>query len=98
MTSFGPRQLPVLRVADFGPGLDHVAETYHGGKVFAILHRGDIARAILPALSFANNDPHTYVFVHGGEEVSRFENMRAGTHEIPAAVVAQLLVNETVPV
>jgi len=39
------------------------------------------------------NDPYTYVFVHGGHEVTRFENMQVGTHEIPDHVVAGLLGN-----
>jgi hypothetical protein len=30
----------------------------------------------------------------GGEEATRFENLRTGTHEIPSAVVAELLVNQ----
>jgi hypothetical protein len=40
------------------------------------------------------SDPYTYVFVHGGAEFSRFENLRTGTHEIPEDVVAGLLAQE----
>jgi hypothetical protein len=40
----------------------------------------------------AANDPHTYLFLHGGDEVTRFQNRQANaTHEIPPRVVAQLL-------
>jgi hypothetical protein len=83
--------LPTLSVSDFGPGKDHVAEAHQGGRVFAILHVGDPARPLLPHLSFAPGDPWTYVFVHGGQEVTRFENLPTGTHEVPAHVVATLL-------
>jgi len=62
----GPQQLPLLTVADFGPGLDHVAETYQAGKVFAIVHETDQARLALPSLTFPPHDPYTYVFIHGG--------------------------------
>src|SRR5262249_40094136 len=61
--------------------------------VFAILHKDDPVRLLLPRLALAPNDPYTYVFVHGGQEVTRFENMPTGTHEIPDHVVAPLLVN-----
>jgi hypothetical protein len=71
-----------------------VAETCCNRKVFAILHRDDPARAILPNLLLAPNDSWTYVFIHGGSDVARFENRKFPTHEIPDAVVAQLLVNE----
>jgi hypothetical protein len=91
MAPLVPSQLPKLQVGDFAPGQDHVAESYHNGKVFAILHKDDTARQILPNLTFAAGDPHTYVFVHGGEDVTRFENMQVGTHEIPTEVVAELL-------
>jgi len=94
MTPFGPQQLPALRVADFGPGLDHVAEAYLNGKVVAILHKGEPARSILPGLVLAPSDPYTYVFVHGGKEASRFENAESPTHEIPVAVIAQLLLSQ----
>jgi hypothetical protein len=83
----------LLGLADFGPGLAHVAEAYQNGKVFAIVHQSDPARIILPGLVFAPGDPWLYVFVHGGEEATRFENLRYGTHEIPVAVVAQLLLS-----
>lgn len=86
--------MPVLAAADFGPGLEHVAESYQNGKIFAVLHNNDPARAILPNLTFPAGDFYTYVFVHGGEEITRFENMRTGTHKIPASVVAELLTNE----
>lgn len=87
----GPSQLPRLGVADFGPGREHVAEAYHQGQAFAILHKDDPARPILARLQLPPGDPYTYVFVHGGQEVSRFENMAVGTHEIPDHVVASLL-------
>jgi hypothetical protein len=78
-------------VSDFGPALEHVADSYHNGKAFSLLHKADPARLVLPRLGFTANDPYTYVFVHGGEEVTRFENLSVGTHEIPTAVVAQRL-------
>jgi hypothetical protein len=83
--------LPTLSVSDFGPGKDHVAEAHQNGRVFAILHVNDPARALLPHLHLAADDPWTYVFVHGGKEVTRFENMEPPTHEIPDDVVASLL-------
>jgi hypothetical protein len=89
-----PKSLPQLKVSDFGTGRDHVAETHCNRKVFALLHRDDPARQILPNLLLAADDPSTYLFVHGGLEVSRFENRDVPTHEIPDTVVAQLLVNE----
>ncbi|HEX5273044.1 MAG TPA: hypothetical protein VFW33_21250 [Gemmataceae bacterium] len=70
-----------------------MAEAYQNGKVFAILHKGDPARPILSGLSFAPDDDYVYVFVHGGGDVTRFENLKSGTHEIPADVVASLLAN-----
>jgi hypothetical protein len=88
------KPFPQLQVSDFGTGRDHVAETYCNRKVFALLPRDDPARQILPNLLLAADDPSTYLFVHGGLEVSRFENRDVPTHEIPDAVVAQLLVNE----
>jgi hypothetical protein len=84
--------LPALCVADFGPGLDHVAESSLQDKAFAILHKDDPARAIIPRLVFAPDDPYVYVFIHGGENVTRFQNLSVNAdHEIPAQVVAQLL-------
>jgi hypothetical protein len=92
MSGQGPASLPALALGDFGPGLDHVAEEFLHGKAFAILHRDDPARGILPQLVFLAEDPYTYVFVHGGEEVTRFQNLPANaTYEIPAQVVAGLL-------
>ena len=87
-----PLSLPKLGVGDFGPTELHVAEAVLAGKVFAILHRDDPARGILPGLLFPADDVLTYVFVHGGEEVTRFQNLRvAASHEIPASVIAELL-------
>ncbi len=94
MPPSGSQQLPLLTVADFGAGLDHVAETYHNGKMFAAVHKAEPLRLILPGLGFAPTDPYTYVFVHGGKEATRFENAESATHEIPAAVLAYLLSNE----
>ena len=51
MTPSAPQPLPLLTATDFGPGLDHVAEAYQNGKVFAILHKSDPARPILSGLS-----------------------------------------------
>jgi hypothetical protein len=93
MNPAGSGQLPKLGVADFGPGLDHVAEAYQNGRVFAIARRDDPVRQHLPGLLLDPADPCAYVFVHGGLEVSRFENMPVGTHEIPGSVVAELVVN-----
>jgi hypothetical protein len=83
--------LPTLSVSDFGPGMDHVAEAHQNGRVFAILHVADPALALLPSLGLAPDDPWTYAFIHGGREVSRFENRDPGTHEVPDHVVAALL-------
>ncbi len=94
MSSPSSGQLPKLGVADFGPGRDHVAVAYQNGRIFAFLHKNDPAHQHLPNVPLDPNDPHTYVFVHGGEEFARFENLRTGTHEIPDHVVASLLVQE----
>jgi hypothetical protein len=77
-----------------GPGQEHVAESFQSGKVFAILHKDDPARPHLASLRFDSADDYSYLFIHGGQEVSRFENLKVGTHEIPASVVGQLLANE----
>jgi hypothetical protein len=92
MSPPGGNPLPKLDVADFGPGLDHVVDVQQNGKVIAIVHKNDAVRQYLVNLAFDPVDTYTYVFVHGGEEVSRFENLEVGTHEIPDSVVAQLLV------
>jgi hypothetical protein len=43
----------------------------------------------------AADDDYTYVFIHDGDEWTRFQNMQANaTHEIPARIVAQLLQNQ----
>src|SRR5437016_6169335 len=94
MSSPGAGSLPSLSVGDFGPGKDHVAEALHNGKVMAILHRSDPARPVLPHLQFAASDGYTYVFVHGGRDVTRFENLEIGTFEIPEDVMAKLLTNQ----
>ena len=86
--------LTQLRLPDFAPGQDHVAVAYQKGRIFAILHKNDPAHQHLPNVQMPPGEPHTYVFVHGGEEVSRFENLRTGTHEIPDHVVAQLLLQQ----
>ncbi len=91
MSSPNPRQLPTLAVSDFGPGQDHVAVPYQSGRIFAILHRNDPAHQHLPNVDLDPSDPYTYVFVHGGVEVTRFENLLTGTQEIPEHVVAELL-------
>src|SRR5690242_4300083 len=91
MNPSGPAPPPTLGVADFGPGLDHVIDVHLNGKVVALVHQSDPLRPILPNLQFAPDDPHTYVFAHGGQTHTRFENMEVGTHEIPDAVVANLL-------
>lgn len=84
--------LPLLALSDFGPGLNHAAEALCGGKVFAVLRRDDPARVILPHLTFTVNDPYLYLFVHGGDVVTRFQNWTDNaTHEIPASVIARLL-------
>jgi hypothetical protein len=94
MTSLTPGRLPKLAVTDFGPGQDHLVEVFLQGKVVALLHKDDPARQVLPGLQFPGDDGHTYVFVHGGQEETRFENMAIGTHEIPEHVVADLLVRQ----
>ena len=91
MRPSGAGHLPRLRVGDFGPNQDHVVETHLGNKVIAILQKIDPALQILPRLVFALDDPYTYVFVHGGAEVTRFENAAIPTHEIPTQVIAHLL-------
>jgi hypothetical protein len=88
------RPLPQLRIADFGPGKDHVAEAYQNGRIFAILHVSDGARQVLPNLYLDPSDDHLYLFIHGGQEATRFENLVVGTHEIPEFVVTQFLVNQ----
>jgi hypothetical protein len=92
MSSPSTRRLPTLAVHDFGLGQDHVAIAYQNGKIFAILHKNDPAHRHLAHVYLEPSDPHTYVFVHGGEEITRFENQRIGTHEIPDHVVTGLLV------
>jgi hypothetical protein len=94
MSSPGTGPLPTLSVADFGPGQDHVAVAYQGGRLFAILHHQNAAHQYLLQVSLDPSDSCVYVFVHGGAECSRFENLKYGTHEIPAQVVAHLLVQE----
>jgi hypothetical protein len=79
-----PNPLPQLRVADFGTGKDHVAEPYQNERIFAILHVSDLARQLLPNLYLDSSDDYTYLFIHGGQEATRFENLMTGTHEIPA--------------
>jgi hypothetical protein len=93
MSSPRQGQLPALTLADFGPGQEHRAKSFNQGKVFAILHKNDAARSVLPGL--IPQDDYVYLFLHGGEDVSRFQNlMLNATHEIPADVVAQLLSKE----
>jgi hypothetical protein len=94
MSSPSFASLPKLGVADFGPGMDHVAEAYHNGRVFAIVHKSDLARQVIPNLRFAMDDPYTYIFLHGGPMVTRFENKAAGTYEIPEDVVAHFLTQQ----
>jgi hypothetical protein len=92
MSGPGSQQLPALGVGDFGPGLDYVAEAYANGQVFAILKRDDPARSIAPSLQLPADDLSTYILIHGGDEVTRFQNTQANaTHEIPPRVVAELL-------
>ena len=89
--------LPLLDLADFGPGQDHQVASFVGGKVVAITHRLDPSLAILPGLTFPPTDPYIYVFVHGGGEHTRFENLATGTHEIPVDVVASILFGQFGP-
>jgi len=81
-------------VADFAPGRDYVAVAFQNGRVFAILHASDPALPYLPVVAVDPGDAAVYVFVHGGQEVSRFENLAVGTHEIPDHLVARLLARE----
>jgi hypothetical protein len=98
LSSPGQGPLPTLDVADFGPGQLHVAQAFVQDKVFAILRGDDPALSVLPNLTFAEGDPYLYVFVHGGDEVTRFQNwVDSATHEIPVPVVARLLVNHFGP-
>ncbi len=92
MSSPSSRQLPTLAIHDFGHGQDDVVIAYQNGRIFAILHKNDPAHRHLPNVHLDTSDPYTYFFVHGGAELTRFENLRIGTHEIPDHVVAQLLV------
>jgi hypothetical protein len=94
MSSSSSGSLPKLGVSDFGPGMDHVVDIHQNGKIIAIVHKDDPVRPHLANLLLDPNDTHTYVFVHGGQEASRFENMQYGMHEIPDHVVATLLVNQ----
>jgi hypothetical protein len=91
MTPSGAGSLPLLDVADFGPGSDHLVAPFLGGKVLAIVHRTDPALPILPGLLLPPDDPYTYVFIHGGPDITRFENLAIATHEIPVEVVVALL-------
>ena len=75
MSPTGHSSLPLLAALDFGPALDHIAEAHQQGKVFVIAHKHDPVRLLAPALVFPGSDPFTYVFVHGGEQVTRFENL-----------------------
>jgi hypothetical protein len=86
-----PAALPNLDVVDFGPGQPHVVVPFLHGQVLAIMHGSDPALQVLPRLQLAAGDPWTYVFVHGGADVTRFENLVLGTHEIPVSVIAALL-------
>lgn len=90
----GSGSLPQLTFADFGVGQDHVIDVHQQGKVIGIVHKDDPIRPILPHLSFSAGDRYTYLFVHGGQTHSRFENRDVGTHEIPAQVVANILGNK----
>lgn len=92
MSPPGGNPLPKLSLADFGPGLDHVVDVQQNGKVIAIVHKGDVVRQYLAVLDFEPDDAYTYVFVHGGQEYSRFENLKFGKHEVPDHVIAQILV------
>lgn len=83
--------LPALTLSDFGPNRVHVVESHRNGRVFSILHHADRARRLLPYVELDPNDAAVYVFIHGGQAVSRFENMQVGTHEVPVNVVADLL-------
>jgi hypothetical protein len=95
MNGLYPQPLPKLTLADFGPTLDHVAEAYQGGKIFAMLHKDDPARAILPRLVFDASDSYTYVFIHGASDLARFENREFNsTFEIPVDVAVRLFENE----
>ncbi len=94
MNGSSPAPLPQLRVVDFGSGKDHVAEPYQNERIFAILHVSDVARQVLPNLHLDPSDDHLYLFIHGGQEATRFENLVVGTHEIPEFVVLRLLANQ----
>src|SRR4051812_35365199 len=94
MNTPGP-PLPSLGVHDFGPARQHVAETLLGGKVFALLHRDDPARGIVPNLAFPADDDYLYLLVHGGDEVTRFQDQPTNaSYEIPPSVIAELLRRE----
>jgi len=93
MSSPSQGSLPNLGVADFGPGKDHVVDVHQYGRIVAIVHRQDPVCRHLANFWLDPTDPHTYVFIHGGQELTRFENMAFGTHEIPDHVLARLLVN-----
>lgn len=87
--------LPLLAVRDFGSGQDQVSEPFQQDRIFAIVHKSDPVLLYLPTLQTTLQDDHLYVFVHGGCEVTRFENMQVGTHEIPEAVIVKLLTNHS---
>jgi hypothetical protein len=94
MSSSSSGSLPKLGVSDFRPGMDHVVDVHQNGRIIAFVHKDDPVRQHLATLHLVPSDPYTYVFIHGGQETSQFENMQYGTHEIPEDVVARLLVNE----
>ena len=84
--------LPKLTIADFGPNRDHVAESYHGGKVFAMLHRSDLVRRYLPNVVFDAADDYLYVFVHGAQSEALFDNDEQWVpREIPVDLVTDFL-------
>jgi hypothetical protein len=89
--------LPKLDVSDFGPGLDHLAEAHQSDRIFAIVHKDDPVRPLLANLYLDPADPWAYVFVHGGQEVTRFEDQQVGLFEIPDHVVARLLMGHYGP-
>ena len=94
MSSPGQGALPILGVSDFGPGALHVAQAFVQDKVFAILRADDPALPVLPNLTFDEDDPFLYVFVHGSDEATRFQNwVDMPSHEIPATVAAEVILN-----
>jgi hypothetical protein len=91
----GPFNMPPINqvgVADFGPGQSNDVQVHHGGQMIVIAANGDGAFRV-PQL--IQPQPGTVdIVIHG--KPGRFGTTPDADIEIPAPVVAQLLVNHGV--